>query len=151
MERAKCKMSDCILYCLVIPLTYTEIYSMYCFGAGRSCFYSTLAQAEVEHMMAVLKQKKNKKKNWWNFTYCLQKLECCHERWVSPNSASISCWTPLNSLSCFPAWACRIEARHSVCTGDLTHRKWKLWLCMCVCCLRWVGAWGWGWNRICWE
>lgn len=87
---------------------------------------------------------KEKKKNWWNFTYCLQKLECCHERWVSPNSASISCWTPLNSLSCFPAWACRIEARHSVCTGDLTHRKWKLWLCMCVCCLRWVGAWGWG-------
>lgn len=62
MERAKCKMSDCILYCLVIPLTYTEIYSMYCFGAGRSCFYSTLAQAEVEHMMAVLKQKKQKTK-----------------------------------------------------------------------------------------
>lgn len=67
-----------------------------------------------------------------------EKLEHCHELWVSPNSVSISCWTPLNSLSCFPAWACRTRARHSVCTGDLTHRKWKLWMCMC--CLAYVCA-----------
>lgn len=63
--------------------------------------------------------------------YLLSKLEFCHELWVSPNSVTISCWTPLNSPSCFPAWACCTEARHSACPGDLTHRKWKVWMCMC--------------------
>lgn len=98
--------------------------------------------------MAVLKQKKVYD---WNFTYCLQKLECCHELRVFPNFVSISCWRPLNSLSCFPAWACHIEAQHSVCTGDLTYRKWKLWMCcvcvcaVCVCVRVGIGA-GWKWG-----
>lgn len=121
------------------------------------------AQAKLEHMMAVLKQRKGTSET---SLCCPQELERGHALWVSPkwaSAVSISCWTPLNSLSCFPAWACHTEACYSVCTGDLTHRMWKLWVFLRLQGAGgrkgwnwwwwwwWEGSVGGGWNRICWE